>query len=107
MELKILWTNAASRQLEEVFDFYKTTANVPVARRLVKELVAHTKILSSQPKVGQIELLLEGSAKEYRYLVHRNHKIIYWIEPANVFIAAVFDTRRNPVKMHDSVNPEK
>ncbi|RZJ98553.1 MAG: type II toxin-antitoxin system RelE/ParE family toxin, partial [Flavobacterium sp.] len=57
MDLRILWTNAASRQLEEVFDYYKTTATLAVARKLVKGIVNKTRILSSNPGVGQKELL--------------------------------------------------
>jgi len=39
--------------------------------------------------------------REYRYLVYKNYKIIYWINTAKnrIDIIDVFDTRQNPVKI--------
>ena len=39
MDLRVLWTNTASEQLKDVFDYYKTTANLTVARNIVKGIV--------------------------------------------------------------------
>ena len=106
MDLKVVWTNNASSQLEEVFDYFKTVANISVARKLVKEIVHKTKILSTNPRIGQKESLLSERKREYRYLVEGNYKIIYWVESTIIFIAAVFDTRQNPVKMKEAVQPK-
>lgn len=99
MDLKVLWTNTASKQLEDAFDYYKVTASLTVARKLVKGIVEKTASLSKQPKKGQREILLADRQKEYRYIVEGNYKIIYWIDLATVHIAAVFDTRQNPEKI--------
>ena len=99
MDLKVLWTNTASKQLEDIFDYYNTTANLTVARKLVKGIVQKTTSLSKQPRKGQRELLLADRQKEYRYIVEGNYKIIYWVDLATVHIAAVFDSRQNPDKM--------
>ena len=50
MDLKVLWTNTASKQLEDVFDYYKVTASLTVARKLVKGIVEKTASLSEHPK---------------------------------------------------------
>ena len=99
MDLKVLWTNTASEQLEDVFDYFKITANLTIARKIVKEIVKKTSSLSKQPRKGQREPLLADRQKEYRYLVEGNYKIIYWIDVATIYIAAVFDTRQNPEKI--------
>jgi plasmid stabilization system protein ParE len=35
MEIKILWSDSALAQLEEIFDYHKTKASSAVARNLV------------------------------------------------------------------------
>ncbi|MHA6246708.1 type II toxin-antitoxin system RelE/ParE family toxin [Pontibacter sp. CAU 1760] len=102
MDLKVVWTNTASAQLEGVFDFYKTTASLTVARKIVKSLVQKTASLAQQPRKGQREVLLADRQKEYRYLVEGNYKIIYWIDTVTVYVAAVFDTRQNPDKITEA-----
>lgn len=100
MELEVLWTDTASGQLEDVFDYYKITATLPIARKLVKGIVQKTSTLASHPKIGQREPLLAYRQKEYRYVVEGNYKIIYWTDINTVYIAAVFDTRQNPIKIN-------
>jgi toxin ParE1/3/4 len=63
MELKVLWTATASEQLEDIFDYYKITANLTVARKLVKGIVRKTTSLSRYPKIGQREPLLADRQK--------------------------------------------
>lgn len=99
MDLKVLWTNTASEQLENVFDYYKITANLTVARKVVKGIVQKTASLAKQPRKGQWEPLLANRQKEYRYLVEDNYKIIYWVDVTTIHVAAVFDTRQNPEKI--------
>lgn len=99
MDLKVLWTDTASGQLEDIFDYYKVKANLTVARKLVKGIVQKTASLSKRPRRGQREDLLADRAKEYRYLIEGNYKIIYWLEETAIYIAAVFDTRQNPDKI--------
>jgi plasmid stabilization system protein ParE len=57
--------------------------------------------LQKQPDIGQIEELLTDRIQNFRYLVHKNYKIIYWIniEQSRIEIVDVFDTRQNPVKV--------
>lgn len=99
MDLKVVWTNIASEQLEGVFDYYKITASPTIARKLVKSILQKTASLVKQPKKGPRELLLADRQKEYRYIVEGNYKIIYWVDEAAVHIASVFDTRQNPDKI--------
>ncbi|QNF32044.1 type II toxin-antitoxin system RelE/ParE family toxin [Adhaeribacter swui] len=100
MDLKVLWTNTASEQLEDVFDYFKITTNLTVARKIVKGILKKTNSLSKHPRKGQREPLLANRPKEYRYLVEGNYKIIYWIDLTTIYVSAVFDTRQNPEKIN-------
>lgn len=75
--MKILWSDFALAELEEIFDYYQAKASLMVARSLVKAIIQKTLILESNPLVGVKESLLSDRPNEYRYLVYKNYKIIY------------------------------
>lgn len=99
MGLTLFWTESAMNQLEDIFEYYKITVSVSVARKIVNAIVDRSLVLEKQPQIGPIEELLKERKNEYRYLVEGNYKIIYWIEEPYIKIAAIFDCRQNPVKM--------
>lgn len=101
MALKIYWTNFAKSALREIFDYYKKKAGLRISQKLIEGLIKSTEILINQPFIGQKEKLLSDSPEDFKYLVFKNYKIIYWINQANhrIEIVDVFDTRQNPVKI--------
>jgi toxin ParE1/3/4 len=104
MGIKILWTDFALFQLEEIYDFYKIYANTGIAKKLVKSIVEDSIKLQSNPFIGAKEPLLAGRIFEYRYLVKQKHKIIYRFNNNLVTIISVFDTRQNPRKIESLID---
>jgi len=105
MALKIYWTDFSKGQLRLIFDYYNEKASLKIARKLVIELTQEVIKLQNQPYTGQKEELLIGKVQEFRYLVHRNYKIIYWVntQKNRIEITDVFDTRQNPVKIESNI----
>jgi len=99
MDLKVIWTDNARYQLEDIFDYYKSKESINTAKKLVGKIVDRTITLAKNSTVGQREELLAEREFEYRYLVEGNYKIIYWIEGVYVKIASIFDCRQNPNKL--------
>ena len=101
MGLTVYWTQLAENKLEDIFNYYKTTANSQIARKLIHEIVSKTEGLEEHPRMGQKEGLLAGRSQDFRYLVCKNYKIIYWIneQENRVDIANVFDCRQSPDKI--------
>jgi len=101
MALKIFWTDFSKGELRLIFNYYKEKASLKIARKLVLELTHEVIKLQSQPYTGQKEELLIDKVQELRYLVHRNYKIIYWVnmQKNRIEITDVFDTRQNPMKI--------
>lgn len=64
-------------------------------------IVEKTNSLEFQDKIGQQEELLLDRKEKFRYLVFKNHKIIYWFneQKNRIEISDVFDARQNPVKI--------
>ncbi|WP_299015804.1 type II toxin-antitoxin system RelE/ParE family toxin [uncultured Polaribacter sp.] len=98
MELNIFWTKFAQDELKEIYKYFKRKAGIKVSKKIVKEIYNAALILEKQPELGQIEELLKKRKEGFRYLVHKNYKLIYWInfEKNQVEITDVFDTRQNP-----------
>ena len=101
MAFKVIWSDFAEAQLDDIYEFYKNEASTRVAKKLLKELINEAQKLSKSPKIGQVEQLLTKRVIEYRYLVYKNYKLIYSIDTKNEYIkvADVFDTRQNPTKI--------
>lgn len=101
MGLKIYWTDFAKNELKNIFTYYKKEASLNVAKKLVIEIAKETLKLTEQPEIGQEEELLLNNSKDFRYLIFKNYKIIYWINLKEnwIEILDVFDTRQNPVNI--------
>ena len=104
MEIKILWSDSALTQLEEIFDYHRNIAGVAVAKKLVKSLVLKSKMLELNPFLGPKEPLLSGRSFEYRYLVERNYKIVYRFNDNFIRINMVFDCRQNPSNLEEVID---
>ena len=101
MTLKIIWSEFAETQLDEIYEYYEKKAGSRIAKKLVKGIINEPKKLIKSPLIGQEEELLKQRETEYRYLVFKNYKLIYSVDNQNGFIkiADVFDTRQNPPKL--------
>jgi len=101
MGLTIVWTDFAKNELRNIFQFYLEKTNFKIADKITEGIVNHVKMLCDHPKIGPVELSLQSRSREYRYLVFKNYKIIYWINTAKNRndIIDVFDARQNPEKI--------
>ncbi len=104
MPLEIIWSEFAERQLDDISDYYTYKAGKGVSKKLVQDIIKEANKLASKPFIGQEESLLKDRKENYRYLVHKNYKVIYSVNENDGFvkIADVFDTRQNPIKIERS-----
>lgn len=102
MEYDVIWSEFSELQIDGFSCFYKQKSKShSVANNIIKKILLAPEKLKSNPKMGQIEFLLENNNIEYRYITVSNYKIIYSIDDKNKYIkiADVFDTRQNPLKI--------
>lgn len=104
MGLKVYWLQFAEDKLNDIYSYYKVKAGKEVALKLVTGIVDSTIDLEKQPEVGQVEKSLKGRKQQFRYLVYKNYKIVYWInyKAELIEIANVFDTRQDPEKIDET-----
>ena len=98
---KVLWTDFAINQLKDIFDYHLVKASPNIAQRLVQKIIDATIILEKNPKAGRKEDLLTSRPQDFRFLIIKNYKIIYWIDyKFNIVnVSTIFDTRQNPDKI--------
>ena len=102
MALTVYWTQFAEDKLEDIFSYYSERASIRVARNLVGGIIEKSMELENSPFVGQKELLLANRIQEFRYLVFKNYKLLYWVnqDKNRIEIVNVFDCRQNPEKLN-------
>jgi plasmid stabilization system protein ParE len=96
--MKVIWTEFAASELNNIYDYYKWIAGISIAKKIKENIFFATGQLSKFPASGQIEKNLSNSG-EFRYLVSGNYKIIYKKIDLNIYITDIFDCRRNPDTM--------
>ena len=101
MELNVYWTQFAEDKLNDIFEYYKFNAGIRVAGNIVNGIIDASFEIDKNPYGSQKEELLNDRIQDYRYIVFKSYKIIYWIDEINkmIFVSHVFDTRRNPGKL--------
>jgi len=98
INFRILWSDFAINQLKDIFEYYLIKASRNISQRLIQKIIDATIILENNPKAGRKEDLLETRPQDFRFIIVKNYKIIYWIdyEFGIINISMVFDTRQNP-----------
>lgn len=101
MGLTIYWTQLAQDKLDDIFEYYKYKAGIKVAKTLVNGIIDSSISLEINEYGGQKEELLFERPQDFRYLIFKNYKIIYWIDEEKqiVYVSNIFDTRQNPQKL--------
>lgn len=104
MELEVYWLELAESKLEDIYSYYSIKASKKIAQKLVNGIIDRTIGIEKQPKKGAVETSLKHREQEFRYLVFKNYKIVYWInyEFGRIEIANVFDTRQDPKKINET-----
>ncbi|MFD2201825.1 type II toxin-antitoxin system RelE/ParE family toxin [Shivajiella indica] len=98
----VIWSDFAQRQLDEIYDYYFFKASPKVAKNLIRSILSAPDKLKNNIHLGPVEENLKHSGKEYRYIVHKNYKVIYRVEEQDylIMILDVFDCRLDPQKIN-------
>jgi toxin ParE1/3/4 len=96
---KIIWTNPAVEDLNEIFLFLEITINIDKAEEITTELYQRVDDLFSFPEMGTIAYDRHDMKSEYRYLVEKHYKILYSYSNDIIYIEAVYDTRQDPMRL--------
>jgi len=96
---QVIWTNFATSELKNIYNYYKIVANVTVAKKIKKKLFDASKAIIKRPLIAAVEENLIELEQGHRYVVEGNYKIIYRVIRKDIYITDIFDCRQNPQKM--------
>ena len=66
--------------------------------------MSYEPLLAANPRLGITEPLLAGRKREYRSIVvHKLFKLVYYVKDETLYIAALWDTRREPRAQADNL----
>lgn len=105
--MKIVWAEPALSEIQGIIDYYSSVSDRKVARKIVRKIYAEVQSLIRNPRGMQREFLLEDQPEEFRRIVEGNYKIIYYIEDYTLYIADIWDCRRDPEELRKSVTRTK
>ena len=91
MSMTIKWHVKAVGDLDKIYDYY-VTKNPRAAA------ILYNKILDAVEIIAPIEEMLIDFPEDYRSLVVKNYKVVYFIKDDLVLIVQIFDCRQNPIK---------
>jgi toxin ParE1/3/4 len=100
--IKIIWRKSALHHLKQIHK-YISFDSVVAANKLIRKIRESVERLKYEPLIGQKETLLEDYGLNYRYLVDGHYKIYYQFDNKQIYIVAVFDSRRNPESLPEVV----
>lgn len=95
--MKIHWYKRAAAQLHQVEHYILRNFGEKVRKEFMDEVEQAVLSLAEIPTIGQVDPLFAHRNQTYRSTIVRHlNKIVYFIKDDTVFIAAFWDTRREP-----------
>ncbi|HEX7315737.1 MAG TPA: type II toxin-antitoxin system RelE/ParE family toxin [Pyrinomonadaceae bacterium] len=89
--MRVLWTDAALKQLEAIRDYLAQTSP-DYARMVVERLVKRSEQVAVFPRSGR--MVPEYEIDEVRQVIESSYRVIYLIKEGQVEILAVIHTSR-------------
>jgi len=98
VKFTVFWTRFAEEKLDKLFFHFNAKADAKIVQSMINEIIDKSITLEKHPRIGQIESLLSERKVQFRYLIHKNNKLIYWINDSQkrIEIINLFDSRQNP-----------
>lgn len=109
MWLDIIFLDLAERQIDEAYMYGWIRYGLLTANQFMHQVMDDIERLASHPYIGKVEPYLEGRAVCYRSLVvHRHYKVVYFVneELGKLYIASLWDTRRDPERMKREIGDD-
>ena len=102
--MKVIVQKAAARQISRVYTYGEQHFGKRAAEKTHTRIVEALHLLAANPRLGVAEPLLAGRKREYRSIVvHKLFKLVYYVKDDTLYIAALWDTRREPAAQADNM----
>ena len=95
--MKVEWTNKAEQDRDNIADYICDSFGARRRDQFLQEVRQTTKMLKRHPNIGPIDPLFADRPASYRsVIVGGLSKMVYIVEGEVIYIAAMWDCRRDP-----------
>ena len=95
--MKTYWHKRAAAQLHQVEDYVLRDFGERIRKEFMDEVEQAVVALANMPTMGKVDPLFAHRKETYRsIIVRRLNKIVYYIKGNTLYVAAFWDTRREP-----------
>ena len=102
--MKVTWSPLALHQRKETARYIRKEFGQKATKKFHQNVLQWVSLIAANPDIGPKEPLLQGKQWEYRSIViSRQNKLVYYAEGDTLYIAALWDTRREPRAQADNV----
>lgn len=97
---KVLITDFAKENLNQIYEYYKSVANKSVADKIKSQIKLALQSLKDEHLDWQEDDLLKPIGKNHKRLVCGNYLIIYYrnSKAKTTYVTDIFDARQDPNK---------
>ena len=102
--MKVEWTDLAKEQSRQIAGYIRRQFGINRAKEYKQEVDQTVKMIVLHPNIGIIDPLFEDRSIAYRSIIINGlSKMVYFIDDETIYIAAFWDTRREPKKQAEQV----
>ena len=95
--MKVEWTRHAEIQMSQGVDYIRYQFGYKRKKQFIREVDQTVRILLRSPNAGFIDPLFDTRPITYRsVIINSLNKMVYYIDGETIYIAAFWDTRREP-----------
>jgi plasmid stabilization system protein ParE len=95
MAYKVVWTEEAEEDLDDILDYFKQFAPSKVMENFIDLFFEKLDLLIEMPFLG---VHTEKGLGARRLLITKNKALYYQVKNETIILLHVFDTRQNPLK---------
>lgn len=100
VKYKIVWSEFAEWNLEQIYDYIiRRSLSEKLAKKYIFKLILRLDQLEAFPFSGKKETLLKGLGKDFRYVVFKDYKVIYFVSGNTIYITDVFHCKLAPSRI--------
>lgn len=104
----VRWFAGAEKSLKDIFDYHRDVAGYKTAMKIVGNIRDSADSLATMPQMAPVEPSLEEEPELFRALVvDRRYKVVYFTENETIKIADIWDCRRDPETLTETVRKTK
>lgn len=95
--MKTIWAPQAKESLRQIAKYIQSDFGSKARKNFINEVRKRETLLKSNPNIGMIDPLFAHRQPTYRsVIINGLNKMVYYVENNTIYIAAFWDTRREP-----------